>query len=171
MVLAGIALPRLEDPLPRWHVSEAGKLCWLRLHGASPRGLMGFLKAWWLGSKGNVSRNRKERLQFPKGLVWKPGCLFHVLCIIHATATKARFKRKGHKPYFLVGGEVVSEIWGPCFKPQEERNVLSSHRPSPRFRVHPLAVFYGQVKKEMSIKLNRLNTVIVNKCPFYILAL
>ena len=66
---------------------------------------------------------------------------------------------------------MVSEIWGPCFKPQEERNVLSSHRPSPRFRVHLLAVFYGQVKKEMSIKLNRLNTVIVNKCPFYILAL
>ena len=46
----------------------------------------------------------------------------------------------------------MSEIWGPCFKPQE-RNVLPSHKPSLRFRVHPLAVFYGEVKKEMSIKL------------------
>ena len=155
VVLAGIALPRPEDPLPRRLVSEAGELCWLRLPVGFPTGPLGLPQS-------TVARSQRERPKKQEGgaaISQRLGLETWVYqtpsCTIHATVTKARFKRKGHKPYFLVGvgseEGVVSEIWGPCFKPQE-RNVLPSHRPSLRFRVHPLAVFYGEVKREMSIK-------------------
>lgn len=150
---SGIALPRPEDPLPRRLVSKAGELCWLRLPMGFPTGPLGLPQS-------TVARFQRERPKKQEGEATISQRLgletwMSLSCTIHVTVTKARFKRKGHKPYFLVGvgseEGVVSEIWGPCFKPQE-RNVLPSHRPSLRFRVHPLAVFYGEVKKEMSIK-------------------
>ena len=45
MVLAGIALPRLEDPLPRRLVSEAGELCWLHLYVGFSTGPPGLLRS------------------------------------------------------------------------------------------------------------------------------
>ena len=101
MVLAGIALPRPEDPLPRRLVSEAGELCWLHLHVGFSTGPPGLLRSM-------VARFQRERPKKQEGEAaisqrLGPETWVSLSCTIFATVTKARFKRKGHKPYFLVG--------------------------------------------------------------------
>ena len=166
---------RLEDPLPRWLIPEAGELSWLLvlLRVGFSTGLLGLPQGMWLGSKSERPRKQEGEAAISQRLGLESSVSLPYT--IRGVVTQARFKRKGHRSYFLMGG--VSEIWGPCFKAQElvsqERSVLPSCRPSRMFKVHLLAVFYGGMKKEMPVKprLYHLNTVIVSKCPFYILVL
>lgn len=148
-----MAQPRLEDPLPGWLIPEAGELSWLLvlLHVGFSTGRLGLPQGMWLGSKSERPRKQEGEAALSQRLGLESSVSLPYT--IRGAVTQARFKRKGHRSYFLMGG--VSEIWGPCFKPQElvsqERSVLPSCRPSRRFRVH-LAVFYGGDAKRNACK-------------------